>query len=79
MSISAYGVEKQRKVREQFTAEFADIRVSTVFSDVVVWCNGRTDPPLAVLRVLVGRGGGACCIGRFSRRRVLRIAGMLHG
>lgn len=50
-------VEKQRKLRQQFSSEFRT-PTSTIFDGVVIWVDGYTTPSRLQLRQLIGARGG---------------------
>lgn len=50
-------IEKQRKLREQFSSEFCAF-TSAIFDAVVIWVDGYTTPSRLQLRQLIGERGG---------------------
>lgn len=81
----AYMGEKQRKLREQYTAEASALgmigssnkdneckpNVEKIFNGVTVWVDGRTAPSRLEIRRLVMRGGGE--METYLTRRVTHI------
>lgn len=61
-SMGEYMSEKRRKTHEQlharFEGDFQDERKVSLFDGVCVYVNGRTDPPMSMLRQLVLAHGG---------------------
>lgn len=49
---------KNRKLREQFDAQYGVVRKSSVMKGVIIWVDGHTTPSRLALRDVIGRHGG---------------------